>query len=227
MANAWGTSTDLWLYNYTEGVHMKANKILIDCKLRVPEEGKKVYEEVAPNEVKEDRNHVVIHHREKKVKDSDIPQLAMDASHWNSVTRLTPNFSEEMFVTSDLMYRVEPYLNALLNNILETAHLMRVQHVMQAINMWKNKSPNGKESKALRGALQKFFKLIGGTTSLDVLMAQWTTCRDWQRERVSFAHPLNLVSLQDVKNKISSDEGFAEVREIALIMVNFAIKNNL
>ena len=227
MAKAWGTNSDIWQYNHTEGVHIKANKIVIDYKLRVPEEGKKVYEEVAPNEVKEDRNHVVIDHREKKIKDSDVPQFAKRAAQWDSVTRLVPEFSETMLLMADLMYKVEYGMIAELNKILEAGGLHRVQHVMQAIDQLNNKFLNVKESKALRGALQMFFKSVGGTTSVDVLMAQWTTCRDWQRKRVSFAHPLNLVSLQDVKNKILSDEGFAEVREIALIMVNFAIKNNL
>ena len=227
MANAWGSHSDIWEYTYTEGDHMKANKIVSQYKLRVPEEGKKVYEEVAPNEVKEDRNHIVIYHREKKMKDSDIHQVLELASHWTSVTQSVPNFSEGMLVIADLMYKVETAMTIVLNDLLGAEGLHPVKHVMQAINRLNNAFLKVKESEALRRALHRFFKSIGGTTSVDVLMAQWTTCRDWQCKRVSFAHPLNLVGLQDVKNKISSDEEFAEVREIALIMVNFAIKNNL
>ena len=44
-------------------------------------------------------------------------------------------------------------------------------------------------------------------------------------EEYPFAHPLELVSLENLKNKISSDEGFAEVRKIALIIIKSAIEN--
>ena len=47
------------------------------------EAGKKVYEEVAPKEMKEDRNHIVIYHGEKKIVDSDVPQPAKRASQWD------------------------------------------------------------------------------------------------------------------------------------------------
>ena len=141
------------------------------------------------------------------------------------VTRLVPGFMEEMLLIGNLMYKVEYLLTRRLNTILEAKGLGPVDHVMQALNQLKNKFINKKENKALRGVLQRFFKSIGGNISEDVLIAQWATCRDWQCRRVSFAHPLKLANLENVKNKISSDEGFAEGREIALIMVIFAIEN--
>ena len=85
MAGAWVKISDIWQYKYTKGDHIKANKHAIHHKLQVPEAGKKVYEEVAPKEMKEDRNHIVIYHGEKKIVDSDVPQLAKRASQWDHV----------------------------------------------------------------------------------------------------------------------------------------------
>ena len=87
MTGVWVKVSNIWQYKYTEGEHMKANK------LRVPEAGKKVYEKVAPKEMKEDRNHIVIYHGEKKIVDSNVPQFAKRASHSDSVTRLVYGFT--------------------------------------------------------------------------------------------------------------------------------------
>ena len=125
--------------------------------------------------------------------------------------------TSRMLLIADLIIKVENLLTRRLNTILEAEGLGPVDHVMQTLNRLKNKFINKEEIKALRRALQRFFNSIGGNISEDVLIAQWATCRDWQCRRVSFAHPLELANLENVKNKILSDEGFAEVGELLLL----------
>ena len=141
----------------------------------------------------------MIYHGEKNIVDSNVPQLAKRASQWDSGTRLVPGFTEEMLLIADLMYKVEYFLTRRLNTILEAEGLGPVDHVMQALNRLKNEFIIKKNNKALRGALQRFFKSIGGNISEDVVIAQWATCRDWQYRRVFFAHPLELASFRKRK----------------------------
>jgi hypothetical protein len=118
------------------------------------------------------------------------------------------------------MYNADYILTRKLNRYLEEEGAGPVDHVSQALDRWKNQFIRKKEKQALLNALQRFSSSFGGNVPMNTLVNQWSTCRDWQRRRVSFAHPLDVSTLDMIKTKISREEGFAAVREIALIMIN-------
>lgn len=235
MAGVWSKLSDLWEFRHTEGEHCvvpRGKSINASRqKLRNPEPSKRVYEEVALEDVLEDRDHIVVYnHGMNKISDSDVPELAKKASQWDSVTQFVPGFTAEMLVVADMMYRVEYFLTKRLNTYLEAEGLAAVDHAMQAVNRskMKDKFLHKNEKKALKVALKNFFTAIGGNNiSWEVLMSQWAACRDWQCRRVTVAHPLeHLGSLEEVKSNISREKGYAAVREIALVMVDVAMEND-
>ena len=199
MDGAWAKLSDIWQYRHTKGDYIKGTKNSIQKKLLTLEDGKTIYEEVKGEDVKTDRDHVLVYHGQNTVADSDVPGLVNKAVRWDSITRSVPGFSEEMLIIADLMYNADYTLTRKLNRYLVEEGVGRVDHVSQAINRSENQFIRKKEKQALLKALQRFFSSFGVNVPMNTLVNQWSTCRDWQRRRVSFAHPLDGSSLDMMK----------------------------